>query len=168
MRFKVSKPIARRLKHNPAGSFEEVQARSSRCHEREQLYFCHPRGAGNDGFLSPELPHTPRGQAPRSKPYRLAAATCSCGNRNALHTNELQILRGLALYFKAKLNRLPNPLHQLIQRFGLCVTSRNLRHRCDVNSLRIAFNYNVVLMSHRLLLYGSQACSALAHTSLVM
>lgn len=69
-------------------------------------------------------------------------------NRNALHSDEVEVIWGVALNFKAQGDRLPNPLHQLIKRFCLGVAAGQGWNRGDKVAVRVLFNDNVKLPSH--------------------
>jgi hypothetical protein len=58
------------------------------------------------------------------------------GEREALYPDEFEILDLFALDFQAKLRRLANPLHQLVERLCLGMTSFELRNRGNVDLQR--------------------------------
>jgi hypothetical protein len=60
---------------------------------------------------------------PQLAPCHLGWATASRGDRHSLYADEIQWLYLIAIYFDAKFNRLSHPLHQLIQRPRLRMTT---------------------------------------------
>ena len=87
---------------------------------------------------------------PRPSPvlFPLDAGAYSCGDRDPLNANELQVCRLLTFYFKTKLNGFANLDHEFVERGAIGVTTRQLRHRGDVHALLVSLDNDIKLARH--------------------
>lgn len=90
--------------------------------------------------------------------FPLDAGGCSCGDRDPLNADKLQVGWLLAFDFKAKLNGFADFYHEFVERGAIGVTPWQLRYGGNVQPLFISLDHNIKLAHHIINLSALMEC----------
>jgi hypothetical protein len=90
--------------------------------------------------------------------FPLDAGGCSCGDRDPLNADKLQVGGLLTFHFKAKLNGFADFYHEFVERCAIGVTSRQLGYGGNVQPLFISLDHDIKLAHHILNLSALMEC----------